>query len=927
MSGRTISNSYSSEITLTNTADNPVTVTGTIDAATQTALYGTTPGVWTIINQGLIDSGDASGITLGAGGTVSNISGGVISGHYGIDFGLGAGTLLNAGSVTGVGTDGFGVRLDEGGLVSNSATGVITGTLYGIYGFDLPGTVLNSASIGASGTVGTGVYLSRGGTVSNAAGGIISGELFGVRLGNGTSSAHERAATVTNAGTIAASGSGADAISLASGFANLVVVDPGAVFVGNVDGGNTPGRVKASRLEFASAASTQTLTGLGTQFVNFATISIDAGDAWVLTGSNSIAAGSRLLSAPPLINDGTLTNAGRILEPLNLGSGASVTNLAGGTIVGSTGTAIYAVSGGAGNLVKNAGRITAASGAAVQLNSGGTVSSALHGVILGYAGGVVISNIGTVLNQGTIAADRTAGVGVGVALTNGGLVSNATTGTISSDSFGIYFSGAGTVLNDGVIAGPGLDGIVLHAGGTLTNSVHGTITGNYSAVAFNAAGTVHNAGTIATTSGSAINLEGGGDVSIASTGTVSGEGYGITMGGEDATVDNAGGVAGTDNPGVALFGGGSVTNEASAVITGYRGVQISGGAGTVINRGSIGTPDNVAVALGIGYTNRLIVDPGASFNGEVDGGNMIGNSIVSTFELGAGSGTLSAFGTKFVNFGSIVFDTGAHWFIGGDTSGLGGTISGFAADDTIELTGITVTGSDYAGGILTLDDVGGTISLTLPGSFTTADFQVTNVAAGADVALSVPCFRAGTLIGTPRGERPVEALAVGEDVTVLDGARRTVVWIGHRRIDCRRHPDPRRVLPIRITAGAFGPGCPHRDLLLSPDHALFVDEVLIPVRHLVNGSTVCRQQVAEVEYYHIELECHDILLAEGLPTESYLDTGDRRDFANGGGVMTLHPDLAARARDALGYAPLCVTGPILHAVRERLRNRATAMAA
>ena len=72
--------------------------------------------------------------------------------------------------------------------------------------------------------------------------------------------------------------------------------------------------------------------------------------------------------------------------------------------------------------------------------------------------------------------------------------------------------------------------------------------------------------------------------------------------------------------------------------------------------------------------------------------------------------------TKFVNFGSIVFDTGAHSFIAGDTGGLAGTISGFVAGDTIELTGITATGSDYAGGILMLDDVAGSVPLALPGN-------------------------------------------------------------------------------------------------------------------------------------------------------------------------------------------------------------------
>ena len=75
---------------------------------------------------------------------------------------------------------------------------------------------------------------------------------------------------------------------------------------------------------------------------------------------------------------------------------------------------------------------------------------------------------------------------------------------------------------------------------------------------------------------------------------------------------------------------------------------------------------------------------------------------------------------------------------------------------------------------------------------------------------------------------------------------------------------------------------PHRDCLLSPDHAVFIDNALIPIRHLVNGRSIVQERVDEVTYYHVELPPHDVVVAEGLPCESYLDTGNRAAFADAG---------------------------------------------
>ena len=131
--------------------------------------------------------------------------------------------------------------------------------------------------------------------------------------------------------------------------------------------------------------------------------------------------------------------------------------------------------------------------------------------------------------------------------------------------------------------------------------------------------------------------------------------------------------------------------------------------------------------------------------------------------------------------------------------------------------------------MLTLTDTTGVATLAITGNFQTSDFVVTNVAGGAEVSLA--CFRAGTRILTERGEVAVETLRVGDLVrTVLGEAAAPIVWIGRRHVDCARHPKPRKVWPVRVAAGAFGPGRPHTDLFLSPDHAVYVNAGADPGR-------------------------------------------------------------------------------------------------
>ncbi len=143
---------------------------------------------------------------------------------------------------------------------------------------------------------------------------------------------------------------------------------------------------------------------------------------------------------------------------------------------------------------------------------------------------------------------------------------------------------------------------------------------------------------------------------------------------------------------------------------------------------------------------------------------------------------------------------------------------------------------------------------------------------------TVTCFAAGTRIATPSGAMAVEDLAEGDLVCTLSGAVQPVTWIGQRRFDCTAYPQPGRVMPVRVARGAFGPGLPVRELVLSPEHALFLGGALVPVHCLVNGRTIRQAAVTNVTYFHLELPRHDVVLAEGLPAETYLDTGNRQSL-------------------------------------------------
>jgi hypothetical protein len=184
------------------------------------------------------------------------------------------------------------------------------------------------------------------------------------------------------------------------------------------------------------------------------------------------------------------------------------------------------------------------------------------------------------------------------------------------------------------------------------------------------------------------------------------------------------------------------------------------------------------------------------------------------------------------------------------------------------------------------------------------DFQVAEAA----------CFLPGTRILTDAGELAVEALRVGDSIVTLSGRTRRLCWIGEGRV--RATPGWRNAAtPIVVCKGALGDQVPNRDLHVTKGHSLFLDDVLIPAEFLVNHRSILwNDRAREVTVYHLELDTHDVLFANGAPAESYRDDGNRWLFRNANSGWDQPPKPP--------FAPVLTGGPIVDAVWQRVLDRA-----
>lgn len=184
------------------------------------------------------------------------------------------------------------------------------------------------------------------------------------------------------------------------------------------------------------------------------------------------------------------------------------------------------------------------------------------------------------------------------------------------------------------------------------------------------------------------------------------------------------------------------------------------------------------------------------------------------------------------------------------------------------------------------------------------------------------CFLAGTHILTPIGEVAIEALAIGDLVDVLNGEAQAIRWIG--RVEVRREPGQtwdRSAQAIRIAKDALAEGCPHRDLYVSRAHLIFLNGVLVPAEDLINGSTIGAVDpgVETAIYFHIELDRHDVLLADGAPCESLLASVEaRRNFDNFGEFLARYG--AGATPPMTPFAPIVGFNGGRSQLRSRLRS-------
>jgi hypothetical protein len=761
----------------------------------------------------------------------------------------------------------------------------------------------------------TGTITLDGGSVDNVAG-YYAGQILGTASDGGDSA--------VNDGTIAFDGTtgvvGLDTGTVLNGWDGTT-----AAFISGTEVGveiDTAGTVENAGTITASDSSLGIGVKLGAGTVdNGTTVYTDA----LISGGDY---GIMISGAGVVANDGTVSSDGE--AGVYLGSGTVDNGTDADTsaeIDGGSGIGVWI--GADTGFVNNFGTITALGGAGVYLQAGGTLtngsSADTDATIIGFdgvlAGQTASAFAATVYNYATIVADGddTTGLVIGVFLANGGSVENiGTASRISAVDWGaLVTGGAGFVQNAGSIVALGYSGfgVDLVAGGTVVNGLApgaaATIQGSYDGIRISAVGA--DAG---------------------------------------ALVDNEG------------------------TITGGVGVDFESGpipaAGTVFNDGLITGTMGYAVVFGVG-DERLVLGAGGVFAGNVLGYESASPKASTTLEFAGGtSGTFSWLdddsGTvsdvvdgapnsfDFSAFGTIVVDAGASWtlltsatstqliqFRLGDTpavlglaapaSGMPGavqaTIGGFGLGGTIDLLNVAnaaITGFSYTGTTLDVLGNGGTLTaLDLPGPFTGGDFMHrADAATGSFITTSVvACFAAGTAIRTMRGEVCVEDLRIGDRVVCARGGVRPVVWIGHRRVDIARHPSPELVMPVRIRRGALADGVPCRDLFLSPDHAVFVDDMLVPVRRLINGASIARTARDAITYFHIELDQHDVLLAEGLAAESYLDTGNRHAFANAGAPVALHPGFD-REQSADACAPLAIQADRVEPLWHRFAARAVA---
>lgn len=374
---------------------------------------------------------------------------------------------------------------------------------------------------------------------------------------------------------------------------------------------------------------------------------------------------------------------------------------------------------------------------------------------------------------------------------------------------------------------------------------------------------------------------------------------------------------------------------------------------TTINSGNVPTDQNISLTLGANGT--LVVD-GVDVNiASILGVGLISNTTIQAIN---GADVVVSGNVGGVSLGShLSYDIGANSSVTVQAGLLnlslldgtsinfnqtGGTgqftlapaainlalstppvVTGLSNGDKLTISG--ATSATLSNGVLTFHYPG------LVGLDTTSALNLQGIPAGSTIAFDAAnntvvfaCFLRGTRLATPDGEVAIEHLAVGDVVLTLNGGRSPIRWIGKRTIDPRGIGQPENAWPVRVTKGTLSENVPHRDLLVSPDHCLLINDVLIPAKLLVNGTTILQEAYWQpFEYFHIELDRHDVVLAEGMLCETYREAGNRQMFYETG-TAAISFGLPSNAVEPC--YPLHYSGAIYQNIYHQLQSRAAAHA-
>ena len=667
----------------------------------------------------------------------------------------------------------------------------------------------------------------------------------------------------------------------------------------NFSGGVAPGDVLSAKESVTIAANTASVTSSGV--TDNGVISVASGakfiDAGSLSGTGTLAvAGSATLTGNTTLgaitDSGTLVLGGTDAAAISLASGAQVT-------IASNFTDSQAITG--------LGTLTVDKGVTASLASGSSFAAIYdYGTIVAAgslsgpvnmegdgAGSEVVFNAGTtapvLTNFGTTDEVVVSGVAIptgdGVSLSySGGVLTEAVTNssgaTVSANA--VSLAGvAGTTLTSGSFVDLiGANGVTIELAPTVTTAF--TFTG-------------------ATNSNFELysNFSGG----VAPGDVISGNET-VTIAANTASV-TSGGV--TDNGMVAVAAGANFIDTGSLTGTGV--LAVAGAAtltgnttlGAISDNGTLVLGGNDAAAISLGGGAQVTIASNFSDSKAITGPGTLTVDSGVTASLASGSnvtaiydhGTIVAAGSLAgpINMegngaGSAVDFAGANV----TNHVLNNTLTNFGTTDAITLSSANfglnsssdVLSETYSNNTLVVKDLTDGAAVTIALSLTSGDsaswFKVSDASGQLVITL---CFCAGTNIATPDGEVAVEALREGDLVLTQDGRALPIRWMGQSHV-AKAFADPIRSYPVRIKAGALGENLPKRDLCVSPDHAIFLDGVLVQAGALVNGESIVREHdvAAQFTYYHVELASHELLLAEGVAAESFVDNIERMHFHN-----------------------------------------------